>query len=140
MCRRDHYDIVIHFTLVKAQSMSILEHSYDLPSPNRFDLSQVSFIAEVSESPNENNDNLHSALIPDAVWNNRIQDKGRLFHDLGNKSYRRNKIIGVGSGENKIYYYELMAIAVDFAQILRTSKHRCSHKCYYNCKKTISVS
>ena len=101
--------------------MSVVEHSCDLTSPNKFDLTQVSFTIEVSESSNEHNGNLHLALIPDAVWNNRIQDKGRLFHDLGNKSYRRNKIIGVGSGENKIYYYEITAIAVDFTNILRTA-------------------
>jgi hypothetical protein len=102
--------------------MSISENSIDATTPNGFDVSQVNSIAEESELSNQRDSNLNSSLIPDDVWDNRIQDKGKLFHDLGNKCYQRNKILGVGPGENKTYYYGLTAIAVDFAKILRTAK------------------
>mgnify|MGYP001276712819 CR=1 FL=1 len=61
-------------------------------------------------------------MIPVDVWNARIQGKGRLGRDLGNKTYQRNKIIGVGPGESQLFYYDLTAIAVNFAKIMRTAK------------------
>ena len=48
--------------------------------------------------------NLRKLLIPNNVWNTRIQDKGGSYDELGNKCYQRNKIISVGPEENKVFF------------------------------------
>ena len=61
-------------------------------------------------------------LIPDDVWNQRIQDEGCAQDALPSSHYQRNKIISVGSEKDKRFYFHLTAIAVDFAKIMKESK------------------
>ena len=76
-------------------------------------------LAQISCNISSNPSNL---LITNAIWNARIQDKGGSYDELGSKCYQRNKIIGAGPEKNKVFFYDLTVIAVDFCKITRQEK------------------
>ena len=48
--------------------------------------------------------NTNHTLIPNDVWNARIQDKGRAYNELGSKTYKRNKIISIGPDDQNLFF------------------------------------
>jgi len=64
--------------------------------------------------------NTNHTLIPNDVWNARIQDKGRAYNELGSKTYKRNKIISIGPDDQNLFFFDLTAIAVDFSKIMKS--------------------
>ena len=64
--------------------------------------------------------NTTTTLIPNDVWNARVQDKGRPYNELGSKTYKRNKIISIGPEDQHLFFFDLTAIAVDFSKIMRS--------------------
>ena len=79
--------------------------------------SDIEFINEEPES--DDND----LFIDNDTWNIRIQDPGCEESQLKAKCYARNKVMGVGPKENKLFYYHLTAIAVDLNKIIRDKFH-----------------
>ena len=102
--------------------MATFKNSNELAAPALFDTSHVSPTIEVNESSSERSSQSNTGLTPNDAWNARIQDKGRSIHELGNKAYQRNKFIDIGPGENNTFYYDITAISVNYANIMRTAK------------------
>ena len=64
------------------------------------------------------------SFVDDALWNLRIQDTGCTEDKLKKKVYCRNKVMCVGPAGNKLFYYDLTALAVDINKIIRDPLHR----------------
>ena len=58
-------------------------------------------------------------FIDGLIWNHRIQDFGCELKKLKAKIYWRNKIMGVGLEDNKLFYFDLTAITVDLSKNTR---------------------
>ena len=54
-------------------------------------------------------------MIENRLWHQRMQDKGCSKDKLPKLSYRKSRIMALGTKELPIYYYDLTLIAIDLS-------------------------
>ena len=54
-------------------------------------------------------------MIDNKLWHQRIQDKGCAKHQLTKMTYRKSRIMALGTKELPVYYYDLTSIAIDLS-------------------------
>ena len=59
-------------------------------------------------------------IIPNELWEQRMQDKGRKKEELKNKTYKQSKIPPIGPEGEQLYYPDLAANAIDLSKSIFT--------------------